>query len=509
MRACGTLIASVGLLAACAVADDGSIVCLRQTGTDRIEAISPDGARRVVRVESSHYWGEPGLAVSPDGRRVAVLRQSPRALCVLEPRRPLRHLDLHWPFPHDQWEPPWFTGGPAWTPDGTALVFICSGTSVWATDADGSRLRMLVKGEELAGAVTRPLCFDLEGRLLVERHGGARVAIDVGSGQITELNLSDAEAEALWALHPVRSPRRSRVAYRWAGDVWILREGGRAANLTGGRFGEVEPLFWAPSDEAMVCRSPSGKVWEVPLDPAEQPRLLTRRAVPEAQVSNGIVSTVWTAVPVDDWLPPPGPTPPAVVHVTSEPSGADVFIDGHYKGRTALHAQILSVREMTEHHTVAVVKDNLQGVATDVLACQAQSQDLHVKLLEPLTDSRWPPEVAHVRNQVRRAIIHKSPKLLGQFSAPEVIFEDESAVEGRARECSRFRGRLPFPEAVEFLFGDFRTDMLHERQYYHSPEVEGDMGWHLSSGACGSSLSIEKRDGKWCITRLWRFMSDQ
>jgi hypothetical protein len=392
-----------------------------------------------------------------------------------------------------------------WTPGGTGLVFICGETSVWTAGADGSELRLLHSGEDWV----RRLGFDLDGRLMLERWEGSRFTVDVETGEITELNLSEVEVEALWALRPVHSPDRARMAYHWQGDVCIGGGNGQVTNLTGGRLGSVWPLFWTPGGEAVVCRSPDGKVWEEPLDPATEPRLLTRRAVAEARVEDGWVQTVWTGVPVEGWLPPPGPWPPAIVNVTSKPSGADVFIDKHYKGRTPLQARILSVGEMTEYHTVAAVKDNLIGVTTDILACQGQSQDVHLRLYGPLTDPGWPPEVAHVRNEVRRAILHKSPQLLGQFSASEVVFEEEFSWEG-APDRRRVRGRLPFPEATKFLFGEFRSAMLDSPDAFGDPREPGDKGWDAGfGGGFGCELSIEKRDGKWCITRVYGWYGDQ
>jgi len=501
VRACGMGAALVVLLAAWAVADEGSIVCLR-SGIGRLEAISPDGSQRVVRLEDA--GGSNGLAVAPDGHRVAVALGKAGPLCVLEPGRPLRHLCLQWSVPDD--ELPRAGEEPMWTLDGEGLVFVSGETSVWATGADGSNLRLLNTGEDWV----RRLGFDLDGKLLVERWEGSRFTVDVETGETTELNLSEAEAEALWALSPVRSSDGSRTAYHWHGDVFAHGANGQTTNLTQSRLGSVWPLFWTPGGEAVVCRAPSGKVWEVALDPVAEPRLLTRRAVPEAQVGNGWVQTVWTAVPVEDWVPPPGPWPPAIVNVTSKPSGADVFIDKHYKGRTPLQAQILSVGEMGERHTIAVVKDNLEGVVTDVLACQGQSQDVHVALSEPLTNPRWPPEVAHVRSEVRRAILRRSPQLLGQFSAPEVIFDREESAEGEPTTRQRFRGRLPFPAASKFLFGEFRSAMLDSPDCFEDPSTRGDRGWHAGfGGGFGCSLSIEKQDGKWCITRVWEWHGDQ
>jgi len=416
MRAYGTAMLAVGLLAAWAVADEGSILCLRSGGGDRLEAMSPDGAQRVVRLEAGDLGD--GLAVSPDGRRVAL---AAGALCVLEPGQ------LLW-YPHLAWSPrnderPETAGALLWTPDGNGLVFTSGSGSVWATGVDGSNLRLLHRGDTW---ISR-LGFDLDGRLLVENGGGARFAIDVETAHSTELALSDTEANELWALLPVWSPDGARLAYHWRGEALVRGANGQTTDLTQGRLGSVWPLFWTPGGEAVVCRSPGGKVWEVALDPTLEPRLLTRRAVPEAQIEGGWAETAWTAVPVEGWLPPPGPLPPATVNVTSEPSGADVFLDGHFKGRTPLQAPILSAGEVTGQYALAVVKDHLAGVTRNVQVCQGQCLDVQMRLSERLTDPTWPAGLAHVRSEVRRAILHRSPQLLGQFSASEVVFEEESS----------------------------------------------------------------------------------
>jgi hypothetical protein len=389
-------------------------------------------------------------------------------------------------------------------------VFASSGNSVWATNADGSFLRLLYREEERVARCG----FDLEGKLLLEREGGSRVAVDVETAQAATLDVSEAEAQALLAMRPVKSPDGLRTAYHWRGEVLVREANGEARDLTGGRLGAVWPLFWTASQESVVCGSPEGKVWGVPLDSATQPQLLTRRAIPDAEVENGRVQTAWTAVPVEDWLPPPGPPPAAVVNVTSEPSGADVFIDQHYKGRTPLQAQILSAGELTDYYALAVVKDNLQGANRRIVAAQGQSQDVHVRLSEPLTDPKWPREVARVRNEVRRAILHESPQRLGQFSASEVVFEQASSeqisvTEGRT-DRRRTQGRLPFPEATKFLFGEFRSALLDSPEYFKKPTIPGDRGWDAGfGGGFGCSLSLEQRDGKWCITRVYEWHGDQ
>ncbi|MBM3475556.1 MAG: PEGA domain-containing protein [Armatimonadetes bacterium] len=513
MRRWRGLVPLVGLAATYALADEGSIVSIvheHSTGHVRIEAMSPDGGQRVVRLQPRLYFGGSfsGMAACPDGRRVALVQENPRSLFVLEPGQRLRRLEVPWSAGSDE---PCIDSGPLmWTLDGRGLAFVSSSTSVYATNADGTFLRMLHTGENY---VTR-LGFDLDGRLLVERYGGYRAAVDVETARATQLGLSDAEAETLLAMRPVRSPDGLRVAYHWRGEVLVRETNGHTRDLTGGRVGAVWPLFWTASQDSVVCGSPEGKVWEVPLGPDTQPQLLTRRAVPVAEGEGRSVHTAWTAVPVEAWLPPSESPAPAVVNVTSEPSEADVFIDEYYKGRTPLQARILSAGEMAERHRIAVVKDNLQGANQRIVAAQGQSQNVHVQLSEPLTDPQWPREVAHVRNEVRRAILHRSPQLLGRFSAPDVVFEQVSSEQVSLSESRtdrrQSRGRLPFPEAVRFLFGEFRTSMLDSPEYFDKSSRPGDRGWDAGfGGGFGCELSIEQRDGKWCITRVYEWHGDQ
>ncbi|MBM3497168.1 MAG: hypothetical protein FJX74_00715 [Armatimonadetes bacterium] len=73
------------------------------------------------------------------------------------------------------------------------------------------------------------------------------------------------------------------------------------------------------------------------------------------------------------------------------------------------------------------------------------------------------------------------------------------------------RGRLPFPEATKLLFGEFRDAMLDSPEYFDDPPRRpGDRGWEAGfGGGFGCELSIEQRDGKWCVTRVYAWYGDQ
>ena len=478
-------------------------MCLRsdwREDHDRIEAMAPDGSLSVVLLELGELRG---LSVSPDGRQVAIGWEGyPEiGLYIAEGGRPVSHLS--W-----DWRPPVGCSQPRWTPDGNTLI--CGG---WAADADGSNLRLLTRevgtGFDLEGRLVTSHFYDRSGRFHEELS-----AIDVESGEVTELDLPDSARIELLALRPVCSRDGSKVAFHRAGDIWARDEEGEESNLTQGRLADVVPLFWTAAGNAVVCRSPKGYVWEVPLDPDGVPRLLTRRAVPEQTIGDERITTVWTAVPFDEWLPDIQTDQPATVRVTSEPSGADVFVDGHYKGVTPVTVQIASADDVPRRYIVSLVKDDLRTIARHVFACRGQSQEIHTELTEPLTDPSWPDDLAHVRNLVRKAIVHKSPQLLLNVAAPDGI------------RCPLFLGvtddfdpiissqRFPTPDSRSLLFGAFRDYfLLHPNLAYdqsNSADIDQwvmeqtQMGWWVADGGAEGVpwLAIEKRGDRWCVTEF-------
>ena len=126
-------------------------------------------------------------------------------------------LRSNWREDHDRIE--------AMSPDGSQsvvlLALICGG---WASDADGSNLRQIIRSSPGGGPERTSL--DLEGRLLTSgfydrsgRFHDQLSAIDVETGEVTELDLSDSARIELLALRPVCSRDNSKVAFHRAGDI--------------------------------------------------------------------------------------------------------------------------------------------------------------------------------------------------------------------------------------------------------------------------------------------------
>jgi hypothetical protein len=384
-----------------------------------------------------------------------------------------------------------------WSPDGRFLAFWRGGMSdgneeLCIVAADGSSGRKV----RLDGSsVYRPdVAWTEANDLLVWRavegrqpHQWELWRFPPGAGAPAKVDAPPAAAETIFTASPIVLD--GRVAFHRDGDVW-LRADGKTRNLTGGRLGAVWPLCWMDGGRGMACRSAADqdkhfKVWGVAVEgPAA-----------DASLADGVsVDCTWAPVPVSDWLPPL-PDEAAAVAVESEPAGAEVYVNGHFKGFTPCRVTVASAQKHFQPYIFSFMKDYLRMETRHLCLRRGDTAQLHVTLSTPLTRRGAPQALGDVRNKVRRAIVHRDPKLLASLVSPSGAF---GGGEERLPRDWFARGGDQFVETV--FFSSFREAFLQgcvaddAQRYQTGGWTEG---WVFEESG---EILVQREGGNWWLT---------
>jgi hypothetical protein len=206
-----------------------------------------------------------------------------------------------------------------------------------------------------------------------------------------------------------------------------------------------------------------------------------------------------SAMPPAYWLAPAPDEAVTLVTVASEPPGAGVYVNGHYKGVTPCRITPGSAQPWAQRYWFAIVHDDREIVSRELFLRQGQHEDVSVVLDRPFTPTDRPPELAAARSAVRKAILDRDVEGLLRY-VPErgLVLDDEIQPERLPRFLLREKLRRSRSEyAWEFL-------ECHRGGLLEGGRLElSRTGWHLAEDAYSYCwVDFGQVGSRWYVTEF-------
>jgi len=433
----------------------------------------PAGYARMRLASGPHLPSFELLVPSPDGERVLLACQGEEKVYLLESGGKIRALGKLRGIGLGSLEV-------QWSPNGRLVAFQTGYADVPVIDLNSGEWCKALPPEIDVETFDRPVGWASARELLVVRTDRVTTSLCATTIHPTSLDPMRKLAERpgdhrAAALSPDR-----RFAAFWVGaEVLIVGvASGEVKALPNGLMpdpGETEcRIAWSPrSDAVLLCQAhgyddATGErvflTQEIGVDgsvrgsPHEVPESHILPPVPElppglrdqlAQLSSGpdgLSLRAWhdhvtaTPMPPEYWLPPAAePGPDTTLMVSSEPPGAEVYVNGHLKGITPCGVLIASARPWAQRYFVALMKDDLDIVCHELFLWQGRTESLAVNLQTPLTATHLPASLARARNAVRKAIVHRDVEGFIRSLSPLGLAAEgiDGAAQGQIRHWSR------------------------------------------------------------------------
>jgi len=166
-----------------------------------------------------------------------------------------------------------------------------------------------------------------------------------------------------------------------------------------------------------------------------------------------------SAMPTEYWVPPPPAETVTQLTVSSQPSGAEVYVNGHLKGKSPCVVTLTSAQSWAQRYWLAVVKDHLDIASRELFLRQGQREEVAVILDAPFTPASMPRDLAAACNAVRKAILHRDIAGFLQHVSEPGLTLDYEVIEQRIsrsaleRKLRRQQGWLGMRNREAFLEG--------------------------------------------------------
>jgi Tol biopolymer transport system component len=165
-------------------------------------------------------------------------------------------------------------GDPAWSPDGSKLVFVRNG-DLWQVDARGRHPRPIATESRRRGFYAFP-SWSADGRQVFF----VRVSQYASPRETWELHVVRRDGSHLRPLlehpvsdydqYPVASPRGGLVAFSSSGGIYLARSDGRSVHQLVNLGGEPD---WSPDGERIVFTSGPHRIYSISVDGSDLRRL--------------------------------------------------------------------------------------------------------------------------------------------------------------------------------------------------------------------------------------------
>ncbi|MBM3473389.1 MAG: PEGA domain-containing protein [Armatimonadetes bacterium] len=204
-------------------------------------------------------------------------------------------------------------------------------------------------------------------------------------------------------------------------------------------------------------------------------------------------------MPPEYWVPPAVPDTVTLLAVTSEPPGAGVYVNGHYKGDTPCGITPASAQPWAQRYWVAVVHEDLEITCEELFLRKGQREEVHVGLNVPFTPASMPRDLAAVRSAVRKAILERDIEGLLRY-VPEkgLVLDDDAQPQRVSRPALRQALRRNRAESAWQCLERNRKAFLQGGRI--RPRQNGWLADEDAYSYCW--VDFGRVGDRWCVTEL-------